>query len=594
MGKVLDWLDSRTGYRTPLRKFRERTLPGGPKWQYTTASCLLWLVVVEVLTGFLLMASYSPSMTAAWASVHFIEQDTAGHFLRGVHYFAAQAIIIAFGFHIVRVLLSAAFRPPHELIWITGLFLIPLVLVWAATGNPLSGTQTGLAQIEVEGNIVGGTPWIGPLIRRILIGGNEVGHLTLTHLYFLHVALLPVLVGSLLMIHIGQVYRQGLYAANSPQQEAVPYWPRQSVRNMAVLTLVLLVISGLAYRVGAPLDMPADSDFDHSPRPEWYFLSLFELRRHFVGPWEPVATMLIPAVVLMFLIILPLLDRACSPRVSAALRMGIVLIGCSTWAGLTIAPILSDRKDTEHQAAVAQLRRLSQRARFLADHELIPPEGAIALLRNDPLTQGPRLFRLHCASCHSHQDAQGQGIVAQTPSAPNLYGVGTRSWIEGFLDPQRIATDAYFGNTAFAEGDMVSAVGEFFADADSAKQEEVRRQLQSVAVALSGEAGFATAAEAEEVQAGRKLLTGDFSCTDCHRFHDQGELGSAPDLTGYGSRSWLLGMIGNPTHPRFYPEERNDRMPVFFVSDGKPDENILTRRELELIVDWLRGDWQKP
>ena len=188
------WLDDRTGYHRLLLPIRRRMLPAGPSWEYSTASCLLWILVVQLITGLLLMATYSPSVTSAWASVHYIEQSGYGSFIRGLHHYASHALIILFAIHTIRVLLRAGFRPPGELIWVTGLLLIPLVIVWAITGNPLAGTVKGMAQIEVEGSIIGSTPVIGPLIRRILLGGDDVGHLTLTHLYFLHVGLILSLI----------------------------------------------------------------------------------------------------------------------------------------------------------------------------------------------------------------------------------------------------------------------------------------------------------------------------------------------------------------------------------------------------------------
>ncbi len=104
------WLDDRTGYRRGLKTLLGRELADGPKWGYSIASCLLWLMVVQVVTGFLMMTTYSPSLATAWASVHFIARDAAGAFLRGVHHYAAQAMIVLFLVHLVRVLLTAAFR----------------------------------------------------------------------------------------------------------------------------------------------------------------------------------------------------------------------------------------------------------------------------------------------------------------------------------------------------------------------------------------------------------------------------------------------------------------------------------------------------
>ena len=67
------------------------------------------------------------------------------------------------------------------------------------------------------------------------------------------------------------------------------------------------------------------------------------------------------------------------------------------------------------------------------------------------------------------------------------------------------------------------------------------------------------------IDEGRELLVSEMGCTDCHRFHDDGELGIAPDLTGYGSREWLIGFISDPRHERFYGEN-NDRMPAYAPS----------------------------
>ena len=82
------------------------------------------------------------------------------------------------------------------------------------------------------------------------------------------------------------------------------------------------------------------------------------------------------------------------------------------------------------------------------------------------------------------------------------------------------------------------------------------------------------------------------NCTECHTFHGKGTA-SGPDLTGYGSRDWLIGIISNAAHKRFYGKE-NDRMPAFAESTTDPKKNVLSRQELELLVDWLRGEWYEP
>ena len=76
-------------------------------------------------------------------------------------------------------------------------------------------------------------------------------------------------------------------------------------------------------------------------------------------------------------------------------------------------------------------------------------------------------------------------------------------------------------------------------------------------------------------------------CLECHQFSAKNDDPDAPDLTGYGSRKWLINFISDPAHPDFYGR-RNDRMPAF------ANDQILTSREIELVSDWLRGQWFVP
>jgi ubiquinol-cytochrome c reductase cytochrome b subunit len=76
-------------------------------------------------------------------------------------------------------------------------------------------------------------------------------------------------------------------------------------------------------------------------------------------------------------------------------------------------------------------------------------------------------------------------------------------------------------------------------------------------------------------------------CTECHEFHKKDEEATAPDLTSYGSRDWLIDFISNPAHERFY-NKRNDRMPAF------GQDKVLDNHAIGLIADWLRGDWYEP
>ena len=72
------------------------------------------------------------------------------------------------------------------------------------------------------------------------------------------------------------------------------------------------------------------------------------------------------------------------------------------------------------------------------------------------------------------------------------------------------------------------------------------------------------------------------SCIECHDIDSEDE-GSAPDLTGYASRDWLIEFIGNPEDDRFYGK-KNDRMPCY-ARDGK-----LKPEEIAILADWIRSN----
>jgi ubiquinol-cytochrome c reductase cytochrome b subunit len=112
--------------------------------------------------------------------------------------------------------------------------------------------------------------------------------------------------------------------------------------------------------------------------------------------------------------------------------------------------------------------------------------------------------------------------------------------------------------------------------------EEETKLLPLVALLLSdlAELPYQKPLDAEKRESLMDIFYDDLACIDCHDIDSEGE-GSAPDLTGYGSREWMIDFIVNPEHERFYGK-KNDRMPAY----GRDDK--LTAEEIEIVVDWIR------
>jgi ubiquinol-cytochrome c reductase cytochrome b subunit len=274
-------------------------------------------------------------------------------------------------------------------------------------------------------------------------------------------------------------------------------------------------------------------------------------------------------------------------RLGHRFNLGLLFCLLAGASLLTYLAKAEDRGNSAYQAAVAAAERDADRVRVLANSPAgIPPEGAVTMLREDPLTQGPKLFAQKCATCHRYDGHDGTGAVPKgLQSGSDLKGFASRQWLAGLLDPERIETTNYFGGTKFHEGKMVKFVRKEVA----AYTPEQREQLQKVLAAVSAEAQLKSQLSADErdkaiIQEGRELIQGTLRCTECHQFHKADEDATAPDLTGYGSRRWLIGFISNPAHEEYYGK-RNDRMPSF----GR--DQILREQEIGLIADWLRGTW---
>jgi len=273
----------------------------------------------------------------------------------------------------------------------------------------------------------------------------------------------------------------------------------------------------------------------------------------------------------------------------------VVLIGAVLLTAIhVVGGGQNDDKRVAYRAAVRAAHRDAERVVQLAGGAGgIPPQGAVWLLRNDAATQGPKLFARNCASCHRFDGHDGLGQPVKDPqSAPDLAQFASRTWVEGLLDPKQVDSARYFGpNMKAHAGKMVEFVKEEVAQATDAKD---RQELHTIVLALSAEANLPAQRESDRsdagaIEAGRVAFKESvLECAQCHAWRgEKPSLGGAsrgPDLTGYGSRQWLVDFIKNPQHPRFYPGDKNDRMPLY------GEQKILDERSIGLIADWIRGD----
>ena len=591
MKQLLDWLDHRTGYRKLTHEALFENVPGGSRWRYVWGSTLTFTLTIQFITGIFLWMGYSANAIGAWESVNYIQNEMiGGWFLRGLHHYTAQAMIVLLVLHLMQVIIDGAYKAPREINFWFGVGLMILTMGLGLTGYLLPWDQKGYWATKVATNIAAITPVIGADLQRVIIGGSDYGHHTLTRFFALHAGVLPGLIVALLVGHIYLFRRHGLTAAEPKRKPDEAFFPDQVLKDAVACLAVLAAVMFLIIRNhGAELSAPADpSEAFSAARPEWYFLFLFQLLKYFPGKSEIIGAMIIPSLLMGVICLMPFLGKW---RLGHRFNLGFLGAMIAGAGLLTWLAKAEDQRNPEYQSGVASATRDAERIRILAEAPTgIPPTGAVGLLRNDPLTQGPKLFARNCASCHRYEGHDGTGLAVKDPqSGSDLKDFASRDWLTGLLDPAKVDTTNYFGGTKFKEGKMVKFVKKDIAAHSAAAKE----QLKKVILALSAEAVLKSQRNADRrdtaaIEEGRKLIESDaMRCTECHQFRKPTDDATGPDLTGYGSREWLVSVISNPKHERFYGK-RNDRMPAF------GEDQVLDAKTIGLIADWLRGDWYEP
>ncbi len=592
MKEMLDWLDDRTGYRALVKGALYERIPGGARWRYIWGSTLVFAMVVQLITGLVLWSAYSANAQGAWESVWFIQHQMAGGWLlRGIHHYMAQVTVVLLVLHLMQVLIDGAYRAPREVNFWFGLLLLLLVLGLSLTGYLLPWDQKGYWATKVATSIASMTPVVGPSVQQILVGGADYGHHTLTRFFVLHAGVLPAGVALLIVGHIYLFRRHGVTVPkNAASKPDGWFWPEQVLKDSVASLIVMATVLGLVlWSGGADLGAPADPTEPYAAaRPDWYFLFLFQWLKYFPAGWEVVGAQIIPGLVLALVAAMPVIGgwkygHRFNIGVGAALLAGVMML---TWLARA-----EDAADPDFARAKAEADAMAERAAELAS---APPgisaAGGLAMLRADPLTRGPKIFEANCAQCHRFDGHDGLGgQPGEAPSASDLAGFGSREWLAGLLDPDRVATDEYFGATAHVRGRMVRFVQRGVAGFSP----DVREDLEKVIMAVSAEAALPgqsalDQAQLAAIEEGRTLIADEsINCVRCHTFRDMTEGDVGPVLTGWGSREWMLGMLHDPSDARFYGDD-NDRMPSFGVDQS------LTPEEMGLVVDWLRGDWVSP
>lgn len=425
------WLNRRTGLDDLLRTALDEPIPGGARLAYIFGSGLLFIFLSQIITGVFLALYYVPSADHAHTTVAYITKAvTAGSFLRSLHSYGASAMVIVLLLHLSQTYLYGAYKGRRELLWISGCALFGLVLGMAFTGYLLPWDQRAYFATAVGTNAISEIPWIGESLTRFLRGGTEMGTLTLSRFFVAHVFLIPAFIFALVASHIFLFRRAGAAGPVSedpynPKQKAELFYPRQVLMDLSLTALLIVGLGVLAFFLPVQLGPAANpANAQYVPRPEWYYLPIFQWLKYWHGAASVIGILVIPTVLVIAVIALPFLDRSIERRPwKRPAAMGAYAFAIFTLVGLGLRSQYLDKHDPGvAQQLAKQKTEEEEYMRKPFEPELSSASLAAAnVALADPLAaKGKTIFEAQsCNACH------GDGGVG-TAAAPALVGIAAK------------------------------------------------------------------------------------------------------------------------------------------------------------------------
>ena len=257
------------------------------------------------------------------------------------------------------------------------------------------------------------------------------------------------------------------------KEKGVPFFPNVLFKDAVVAFLIFLVLIALAYFVGAPLEARANpGDTSYTPRPEWYFLFLFQLLKYFPGDLEVIGVFLLPTLVVVLLFALPFIDRSSRrhflnrPVIMGATTLAVLAVVFLTIQAVREAPppaqvaqgdqtaaLYAQNCAACHGPAISVLPGTNLHSLIAqGKHEGMPAWSAdltsdqIDALAGFILSPGgSQLFTQYCGQCHEAPELVAgdpiklKNALDQGPNYPAHVNTGVPQWTDVISQEQRTA-----------------------------------------------------------------------------------------------------------------------------------------------------------
>jgi ubiquinol-cytochrome c reductase cytochrome b subunit len=404
MAKNDGWWEQRLGLGSSLRAVLDEQIPGGAKFTYALGSATLLTFLTLVATGIFELFFYVPSTASAYNSVNYLRfQVPFGWLVHGLHYWAANAMIVLVGLHLAQTFIWGAFKKPRELTWVFGVLLLLATMGAVFTGGPLAWDEQGYWAANVGAQLAGTIPGIGGWLEGLVFGPQPLGQLSLSRLFPLHIAVMPILIICIFGLHMVAFRKGGAAGSVKDGPRIGEFWPDQIVMDLLLYSGILTTLVWLSATYMTPITGPADGiDPTYVARPDWPFLWLFQLLKYVGGQIEWVPFVLVPLLSVALLLAVPWLDRKAdrSPtrRPIAMLVFAVVVAAVSA---------LTYFATTDRPPAIAAPAGVPPATPASALDTTPSPAPSIASYTIGSADHGRLIFIAYCQQCHGIDGKNG-------------------------------------------------------------------------------------------------------------------------------------------------------------------------------------------
>ena len=288
---VARWLEA----RLPILSFMHGSFVAYPtpknlNYWWTFGGILSMMLIVQIITGIVLVMHYTPHVTLAFDSVEHIMRDVNyGWLIRYVHANGASMFFIAVYIHMLRGLYYGSYKAPREVLWILGVIIYLLMMATGFMGYVLPWGQMSFWGATVITNLFSAIPFVGDAITTWLWGGYSVDNPTLNRFFSLHY-LLPFMIAAVVALHVWALHVVG---QNNPagveikdvKKDTVPFTPHATMKDAYGMVCFLIFFAWFVFYNPNYLGH-ADNYIEANPMvtpahivPEWYYLPFYAILR---------------------------------------------------------------------------------------------------------------------------------------------------------------------------------------------------------------------------------------------------------------------------------------------------------------------------